>query len=69
MPETGFTPELLDPKNDYVFFRLFSEEPALLIDLINAVLVGEGPIVEISLLDGRLMLTSSTGRRTLWRTT
>ena len=25
---------LLDPKNDYVFFRVFSEEPDLLVDLL-----------------------------------
>jgi len=30
-------PTLLDPKNDYVFKRLFADEPDLLIALINAV--------------------------------
>ncbi|MEA3643912.1 MAG: hypothetical protein VBE63_28885, partial [Lamprobacter sp.] len=43
-----------DPKNDYVFFRIFSEAPELLLDLINAVRSHEPPIVEVSLLDARL---------------
>lgn len=29
-------PDLLDPKNDFVFKRLLMAAPALLIDLINA---------------------------------
>jgi predicted transposase/invertase (TIGR01784 family) len=41
--------DLLDPKNDYVFFRLFSEEPELLIDLINAVRVKDHPIAKVRL--------------------
>ena len=42
---------LLDPKNDYVFFRVFSEEPELLVDLINVVRRDEPPITEVKLLN------------------
>ena len=55
--------DLLDPKNDYVFFRLFSEAPELLIDLINAVRADQPPIVEITLLDARLTPERITGKR------
>ena len=54
---------LLDPKNDYVFFRIFSEEPELLIDLINAVRVEQPPILKITLLDARLTPERITGKR------
>ncbi len=36
--------DLLDPKNDYVFKRLFADDPALLADLINAVRHRSAPI-------------------------
>jgi predicted transposase/invertase (TIGR01784 family) len=55
--------ELLDPKNDYVFFRIFSEEPELLVDLINAVRSHEPPIVEVSLLDPRMSPERLSGKR------
>ncbi|MTW19876.1 Rpn family recombination-promoting nuclease/putative transposase [Allochromatium palmeri] len=35
MPETTTALDLLDPKNDYVFKRLFGEAPELLVALIN----------------------------------
>jgi len=35
------TPILLDPKNDYVFKRLFTQAPELLVSLINAVRADE----------------------------
>jgi predicted transposase/invertase (TIGR01784 family) len=57
------TNDLLNPKNDYVFFRIFSEEPELLIDLINAVRMGEASITEITLLDARLTPERITGKR------
>jgi predicted transposase/invertase (TIGR01784 family) len=42
------SPDLLDPKNDYVFKRLFVRAPELLVALINAVRVGEGaPIAKV----------------------
>ncbi|QQO55623.1 MAG: Rpn family recombination-promoting nuclease/putative transposase [Thiohalocapsa sp. PB-PSB1] len=40
-------PTLLDPKNDYVFKRLFADEPELLIALINAVRYRAPPIRSI----------------------
>ena len=43
-----------NPKNDYVFFRVFSEEPELLVDLINVVRRDEPPITEVKLLNPRL---------------
>jgi len=57
------TLDLLDPKNDYVFFRLFSEAPELLVDLITAVRLGEPPIVEVGLLDPRLSPERLSGKR------
>ena len=57
------TNNLLDPKNDYVFFRIFSEEPELLIDLINAVRADQPPITEITLLDARLTPERIQGKR------
>ena len=38
---------LLDPKNDYVFKRLFADNPALLVALINAVRPHAPPITQI----------------------
>ena len=59
------TIELLDPKNDYVFFRLFSEEPELLVDLINAVRSHEPPIASVISPSASRpgSPTSNTGRR------
>jgi hypothetical protein len=39
---------LLDPKNDCVFQRLFADAPVLLAALINAVLAPAAPVVEVS---------------------
>jgi len=39
--------DLLDPKNDYVFKRLFADAPALLVALINAVRPQAVPITQI----------------------
>jgi len=40
--------ELLDPKNDYVFKRLFADAPDLLAALINAVRRCAAPITHIA---------------------
>ncbi|NEV65271.1 Rpn family recombination-promoting nuclease/putative transposase, partial [Thiorhodococcus minor] len=61
MPEI-LAADLLDPKNDYVFFRVFSEEPALLVDLINVVRRDEPAIVEVSLLNPRLTPERLSGK-------
>ncbi|WPL18584.1 PD-(D/E)XK nuclease family transposase [Thiorhodovibrio winogradskyi] len=63
MPAAQTISDLLDPKNDYVFFRVFSEEPELLVDLINAVRVDEPPIVAVTLLDARLSPERLSGKR------
>ncbi len=63
MPEMPTAVDLLDPKNDYVFFRVFSEEPALLVDLINVVRSDEPPIVEVSLLNPRLTPERLSGKQ------
>ena len=43
--------ELLDPRNDFVFKKLFEQNPDLLRDLINAVRVGRPPIDSIEILN------------------
>ncbi len=45
---------LLDPKNDYVFKRLFAEAPRLLIALINAVRADEPAIIELEVLNPKI---------------
>ena len=45
---------LLDPRNDYVFKRLFVNSPALLADLINAVRRDEAPIEVVEILNPRI---------------
>lgn len=62
MPESLAATDLLDPKNDYVFFRVFSEEPELLVDLINVVRSDEVPIVEVRLLNPRLTPERLSGK-------
>ncbi|MDX5297539.1 MAG: Rpn family recombination-promoting nuclease/putative transposase [Gammaproteobacteria bacterium] len=43
--------ELLDPKNDYVFKRLFADAPGLLVALINAVRYAEPAITAVEVLN------------------
>ena len=45
------TRELLDPRNDFVFKKLFEQNPDLLRDLISAVRVGRPPIDSIEILN------------------
>ncbi|NBU00450.1 MAG: Rpn family recombination-promoting nuclease/putative transposase, partial [Betaproteobacteria bacterium] len=42
---------LLDPKNDYVFKRLFTQAPDLLVSLINAIRDREPPIASLEILN------------------
>ncbi len=63
MPAPPTTHDLLDPKNDYVFFRVFSEEPELLVDLINVVRRDEPPIIEVTLLNPRLTPERLSGKQ------
>jgi hypothetical protein len=46
--------QLLDPRNDYVFKRIFALSPKLLADLINAVRATEPPIEVIEVLNPRI---------------
>jgi hypothetical protein len=59
--------DLLDPKNDYVFKRLFADDPALLADLINAVRHRAAPITGLRLpgaVQGAMLAaTGPTGRQ------
>lgn len=48
------TLDLLDPKNDFVFKRLFDAAPALLTDLINAIRHPEPPITVVAILNPRI---------------
>ena len=45
------SPPLLDPKNDYVFKRLFAETPELLVALINAVRSHDPPVAQVQILN------------------
>jgi predicted transposase/invertase (TIGR01784 family) len=54
MPTQIMHGELLDPKNDFVFKRLFAEAPALLASLINAVRSDEPPIEVIEVTNPRI---------------
>lgn len=53
---------LLDPKNDFVFKKLFAESPDLLADLINAVRSGEDPVEIIEILNPRIDPEDLTGK-------
>jgi predicted transposase/invertase (TIGR01784 family) len=55
-------PSLLDPKNDFVFKRLFASAPHLLADLINAVRSGEAPVEVVEVLNPRIDPAELTGK-------
>ncbi len=44
-------PNLLDPKNDYVFKRLFADAPDLLMALINALRPAAPPLTALTVLN------------------
>ncbi len=52
--KTHHPSHLLDPKNDYVFKRLFADAPKLLIALINAVRANEAEITELEVLNPKI---------------
>jgi predicted transposase/invertase (TIGR01784 family) len=54
--------ELLDPKNDYVFKRLFADSPELLAALISAVRQGEPPVQVLQVLNPRILPEDITGK-------
>lgn len=47
--------KLLDPRNDYVFKRIFANSPELLADLINAVRSDEPPVEEVEVLNPQIL--------------
>lgn len=47
--------KLLDPRSDFLFKRLFADNPRLLMDLLNATLPLENPITEIEYLPAELL--------------
>ncbi len=55
-------PHLLDPKNDFVFKRLFAGAPHLLADLINAVRYGEAPVEVVEVINPRIEPAELTGK-------
>jgi predicted transposase/invertase (TIGR01784 family) len=59
MPETT---QLLDPKNDYVFKRLFTSAPELLVSLINAIRTDMPPITRVEILNPRIEPEELTGK-------
>ena len=54
--------ELLDPKNDYVFKRLFADSPELLAALISAVRQGEPPVQVLQVLNPRILPEDIAGK-------
>ena len=58
----GLAPTLLDPRNDYVFKRIFADDLALLSDLINAVLGNASPIHVDQVLNPRIDAEQLSGK-------
>ncbi|MDP2816216.1 MAG: Rpn family recombination-promoting nuclease/putative transposase [Rectinemataceae bacterium] len=54
--------ELLDPRNDYVFKRIFAASPDLLADLINAVRSDEPPIEVVEVLNPQILPEDIKGK-------
>jgi len=54
--------DLLDPKNDFVFKKIFSQAPDLLCDLINAVRDDHPTITEIEVLNSTIKPQKLTGK-------
>ena len=56
------TTQLLDPKNDYVFKRLFAEAPDLLVSLINDLRPDLPEITDIEVLNPNIEASELTGK-------
>jgi hypothetical protein len=54
--------DLLDPKNDYVFKRLFADSPDLLAALISAVRRDEPPVEVLQVLNPQILPQDLTGK-------
>ncbi|MFA7664642.1 MAG: PD-(D/E)XK nuclease family transposase, partial [Burkholderiaceae bacterium] len=55
-------PALLDPRNDFVFKRLFTQRPELLADLINAVRSEHPPVQVVEILNPRIDPAELSGK-------
>lgn len=53
-PPSDIDVDLLDPKNDFVFKKLFATSPTLLAALINAVRSDEPPIEVVEVINPRI---------------
>jgi predicted transposase/invertase (TIGR01784 family) len=62
MPELMKPDTLLDPKNDYVFKKLFAEAPALLAGLINDVRSDDPPVEVVEVINPRIEPEEITGK-------
>ena len=62
MPQHIKPDALLDPKNDYVFKKLFAEAPALLAGLINDVRSDEPPVEVLEVTNPRIEPEEITGK-------
>jgi predicted transposase/invertase (TIGR01784 family) len=62
MPNSPTIGPLLDPKNDFVFKKLFAEAPTLLADLINAVRSDEPPVEVVEVTNPRIDPSDLTGK-------
>ena len=54
--------DLLDPKNDYVFKRLFADSPELLAELISAVRKDEPPLEVLEVLNPLILPEDLDGK-------
>ena len=61
-PTTMNALPLLDPKNDYVFKRLFSDAPELLTELINAVRQDQPPLEVVKVINPNILPKDLAGK-------
>ena len=63
MPSVSSDAPLLDPKNDYVFKRLFAQRIDLLTDLVNLVRGGAEPLKLTEILNPHILPEDITGKQ------
>lgn len=62
MKNTEVMKPLLDPKNDYVFKRMFTEHPDALVHLINDIRPDLPPVVEVEIINPTITPEELTGK-------
>ncbi|WP_238377575.1 Rpn family recombination-promoting nuclease/putative transposase [Oceanospirillum linum] len=62
MKKTDVLKPLLDPKNDYVFKRVFTEHPDALVHLINDIRPDLPPVVEVEIINPTITPEELTGK-------